>query len=156
MFDIVLDTCTLVHADTPNCDYQEQSIDLITRMFANDTLLTVDEGFSVVEAANTSYIGLEYIKHLPAGSLGYNLVIHMALSGRINFISNLPPNQIKNYINQKVRNKKDRMFLRVAYNSTEKVLVSHDFTDYQVRKRVTIKRDIDVNIDIARIINQNL
>jgi len=114
MIDIVLDTCTLVHADNSESDYQESSAELINRMFANSTLVTVDDGFTFDESTNQSYIGLEFIKHLRPGSLGYSLIVHLALNMRINFVSNVIPNATKNYIEQIIRNKKDRMFLRVA------------------------------------------
>jgi hypothetical protein len=149
MRDIVLDTCTLVHAEKYDSVYQEFSLELITKMFANTTLVTVDNGFTFDECTNKSYIGLEFIKHLKPGSLGYNLIVHLALNLRINFVSNVIPNQTKNYIEQIIRNKKDRMFLRVAFNSIEKTLASHDFTDYQTRKRKTIRKQLGVNIVTA-------
>jgi hypothetical protein len=132
MRDIVLDTCTLVHANNSKSGYQEDSID---------------------ERINNSYIGLEYIKHLTPGSLGYSLIQFAAINQRFEFVSNKVPNRIKNYIEQLIRNKKDRIFLRVTVNSIEKVLVSHDFTDYQKLKRKRIKRDIDVNIVEAKDLN---
>lgn len=156
MIDIVLDTCTLVHADNPESQYQDSSIELIQRMYANNTMVTVDEGFELDETHNQSYIGLEYLKHLAPSSLGFNLIKDMALLGRLSFVSNVPPYHTKKYIERIIRNKKDRIFLRVAFNSEEKTLVSHDFTDYQVPKRVTIERDIDTVICIADEINGQL
>ena len=156
MIDIVLDTCTLVHADDPNCDYYPFSLELINRMFQSTTLATVDEGFTFDESTNQSYIGLEYIKHLQPGTLGYNLIVHLASNLRINFVSNVIPNQRKNYIEQIIRNKKDRMFLRVAYNSDEKTLASHDYTDYQKNKRKTIKKELGINVVTAEEINDEL
>lgn len=156
MRDIVLDTCSLVHADNPDSGYQGASTALINKIFASAVLVTVDEGFTFDESTNQSYIGLEFIKHLQPGSLGYNLIVHLALSLRINFVSNVIPHQTKNYIEQIIRNKKDRMFLRVAYNSIEKTLVSHDFTDYQVRKRKTIRKELNLYVLTAAEINHAL
>ena len=156
MNDLVIDTCTLKHANDPKSKYFESSVEFINLLFNNDVNCTVDEGFSMIEAENASYIGFEYIKHLQPGSLGYRLITNLALVGRIDFVSNKPPNNIKNYIEQIIRNKKDRMFLRVAYNSNEKVLVSHDFTDYQIKKRRTIRRELEVSVVIAKEINNEL
>lgn len=156
MIDIVLDTCTLVHADNNASVYQPFSFELITKMLANTTLVTVDDGFSLDESTNQSYIGLEFIKHLKSGSLGYNLIVQLALTSRINFVSNVIPNQTKNYIEQIIRNKKDRMFLRVTCNSIEKTLASHDFTDYQKRKRKTIKKNLGLDVVTADQINIKL
>lgn len=156
MSDLVIDTCTLKHANDPNSKFFESSVEFINLLFDNDVSFTVDEGFSMNEADNASYIGLEYIKHLQPGTLGYRLITNLALAGRVDFVSNKLPNNIKNFIEQIIRNKKDRMFLRVAYNSADKTLVSHDFTDYQVRKRKTIRRELNVSIVVAEEINNQL
>lgn len=156
MIDIVIDTCTLKHANDPESKYFEHSVEFIDRMYNNQVSCTVDEGFSTIESENESYLGLEYIKHLQPGSLGYGLVAHLASNLRIDFVSNKIPNAIKNYIEQIIRNKKDRMFLRVTYNSTEKTLASHDFTDYQKKKRKTINKKLEVAIVTAEEINDEL
>jgi len=146
MIDIVLDTCTLVHANNEESDYQDDSIELINKLIVNTTLIVVDEGFTLNETTNGSYIGLEYIKHLMPGMLGYILIQQIAQNQRFKFVSNEIPQADKNYIEQIIRNKKDRMFLRVTFNSDEKVLVSHDYTDYQMGKRKTIKKKLNLTI----------
>jgi hypothetical protein len=155
MIDLVVDTCTLVHANSET-DYQESSIELINKLIMNNTLLVVDEGFDLNETTNRSYIGLEYIKHIAPGMLAYGLLQHIALNGRFKFVSNRVPNATKNHIEQIIRNKKDRMFLRVALNSEEKKLISHDYTDYQKAKRKTIKTKLKVEILDASEINHHL
>ncbi len=152
MIDLVVDTCTLVHANSET-KYQEYSIELINKLLLNETFLIVDEGFDLNEQNNRSYIGLEYIKHLAPGMLGHSLLQHLAVSERFKFVSNKVPNATKNRIEQLIRNKKDRMFLRISLNSGEKKLVSHDYTDYQKNKRKTIKREMDVAIiDASEVI----
>lgn len=153
MNDLVIDTCTLKHANDPKSKYFEASVEFIQLLSNSDINCTVDEGFSMDETINDSYIGFEYIKHLQPGSLGYGLIKNLALSGRIEFVSNKPPNNIKKFIEQIIKNKKDRIFLRVAYNSDEKILVSHDFTDYQIKKRKTISRELNISVVIAEEIN---
>ena len=152
MIDLVVDTCTLVHANS-DTKYQESSIDLIDKLLANQTLIIVDEGFDLNETDNKSYIGLEYIKHLAPGMLGYSLLQYIALNKRFKFVSNKVPNATKNRIEQLIRNKKDRMFLRVSLNSDERKLISHDYTDYQKNKRKTIKQEMNIDvIDASEII----
>lgn len=156
MIDIVLDTCTLVHANNSESAYQADSIELITKILNNTTLIIVDEGFNLDESLNNSYIGLEYIKHLSPGMLGYSLILHIAQNSRFKFVSNKVPPASKNQIEQMIRNKKDRMFLRVTINSAEKVLVSHDYTDYQKGKRKELKKKLSVNIVDAADIHTEL
>lgn len=156
MIDIVIDTCTLVHADNPESDYFEHSVDFINRMLANETLCTVDEEFDLESTSHSSYISMEYLKHLKPTSLGFYLIRHIAENLRFNYVSKKIPNGDKNLIEQLIRNKKDIHFLRVAYNSTEKVLASHDFTDYQKKKRKHIKKEFGIAIVTAEEINDEL
>jgi len=83
MNDIVIDTCTLKHASDPNSKYFDYSVDFIKKMFQNTISCTVDEDFSLDETNNKSYIGLEYVKHLQPGTLGYQLITHLAINNRI-------------------------------------------------------------------------
>lgn len=154
MADVVLDTCTLMHANNNECEYQEHSIELINNLLNNSLLVTVDEGFDLNEAVNRSYIGLEYNKHLTQGTLGFALISTLAANGRFNFVTNRVNRAVKNYIEQRIVNKKDRMFLRVTYNSEYKQLISHDFEDYQVGKRRDIRRDLNVSIITAEEFNE--
>ncbi len=156
MIDIVIDTCTLKHANDPKSKYFEDSVEFINKMFANSINCVVDEGFTLDESTNESYIGLEFIKHLQPGSMGYNLVLHFIQNLRLVFVSNKIPNADKNYIERLIRNKKDRIFLRVAYNTQEKTLVSHDFSDYQKLKRRKIKKEKSINIVTAIEINSRI
>ncbi|MDQ1097572.1 MULTISPECIES: hypothetical protein [Chryseobacterium] len=156
MIDIVIDTCTLVHANNPDSKYFEDSVIFIEKMLKNSINCVVDEGFSIESSDNKSYIGLEYIKHLQPSSLGYNLIISLIMSERLIFVSNKIPNVHKKYIEQIIKNKKDRMFLRVSYNSSEKILASHDFKDYKTKKRGTIKKEINISIVTASEINYKL
>lgn len=156
MIDLVLDTCTLVHANNYESEYQVHSIELIETLLGNQSFLTVDEGFEMDESVNDSFIGIEYIEHLKPGMYGYALVAHMAMNQRISFVSKKVPQNVKKFIEQKIRNKKDRHFLKVAYNSTEKDLVSHDFTDYQIKKRKVIKKFTGVIIETAKECNKKL
>tara|TARA_R110002072_G_scaffold75624_1_gene177860 strand:+ start:2068 stop:2418 length:351 start_codon:yes stop_codon:yes gene_type:complete len=116
----------------------------------------MDEGFALDESLNQSYIGLEYLNHLQPGSLGFNLIVHLATTNRIEFVTKKIPNGRKKYIEQLIRNKKDRIFLSVTHNSNDKTLASHDFTDYQKKKRKKIFKDIAIKIVTAEEIGANL
>jgi predicted nucleic acid-binding protein len=153
MMDVVIDTCTLVHADNPDSDYFEHSVEFVNKMFSNTILCTVDDGFTLDEATHSSYIALEYLKHLRPTSLGYYLIYHLAQSMRLNFVSKDIPNAHKNFMEQIIVNKKDIHFLRVTYNSNDKVLVTHDFEDYQKRKRKVIRRNLGLSLVTAEEIN---
>lgn len=156
MIDIVIDTCTLVHANDSNSQYCDHSIEFINKMLGNQVYCVVDDGFSLDESINKSYIGFEYIKHLISGTLGFHLITHLATNNRINFVSKTIPSESKKYIEKKIRNKKDRHFLRVTCNAVEKTLASHDFTDYQVAKRIQIYKDLSINIVTAYEINPRM
>ncbi len=156
MIDIVIDTCTLKHANDPNSKYFEHSVTFINKMFQNNVICTMDEGFALDESLNQSYIGLEYLNHLQPGSLGFNLIVHLATTNRIEFVTKKIPNGRKKYIEQLIRNKKDRIFLSVTHNSNDKTLASHDFTDYQKKKRKKIFKDIAIKIVTAEEIGANL
>jgi predicted nucleic acid-binding protein len=156
MIDVVIDTCTLAHANNPESGYQDHSIELINKLFLNNTLITVDEGVGLDETSNRSYIGLEYLENLTPGMLGYSFLQFMANNQRFEFVSSKIPNSTKSYIEQIIRNKKDRMFLRVTLNSQEKTLISHDYEDYQESKRVRFRREIEISIVEAETINPQL
>ncbi len=156
MIDIVVDTCVLVHANNAKSGYQKQSIAFIEKLLDNTTLITVDVGFSLDETTNSSYLGLEYITHITPGMLGYDLLQKIALSQRFNFVEQSDNVTFNRYVNRLIINRKDRHFTKVTYNSIEKTLVTHDFTDYQKAKRKKIKKDYSLIIVVASEINGNL
>jgi predicted nucleic acid-binding protein len=49
-------------------------------------------------------------------------------------------------VTQMIRKPRDRVFLGIAYNSEEKILVSHDYEDFQASKRVDIRRELSVAV----------
>lgn len=149
MSAIVIDTCTLKHASDSKSKYFTSSCEFIERMSAGNVKCTFDEGFSLNPTENRSYIGLEYLTHLKPGTLGYILVAELLISGRYEIVSNRVPQNTRRAIEQMIRNKKDRMFLRVAINCSDRLMASHDFTDYQVNKRKTIRKRFDVAIETA-------
>lgn len=144
--DIVIDTNVLLHAQNPNETQFENSSNLINKILGENTSLCIDEGFSEDESKNKSIIGCEYLSNLQPGSIGLNLIVQLALQQRIKQLTKRAPERIVRKINQIIRNKIDRVFLNVAYNSDEKTLVSHDYIDFQITKRKSILTDLQIQV----------
>lgn len=144
--DIVIDTNVLLHAQNPNEKRFEDSSNFINKMLEEKTSLCVDEGFSENESKNKSIIGCEYLSNLQFGSIGLNLIVQLAHQQRIKQLTKRAPERIVRKINQLIRNKKDRVFLSVAYNSDEKTLVSHDYIDFYKTKRRFISTNLQIQV----------
>lgn len=98
------------------------------------------------QSKNRSLICHEYIKHIVSGSPAYFVISKLAMDGRISQLDRRANTAIARRINQLLTNKYDRTFLNVAYNSTDKTLVSHDHMDFSTEKRRTIKKALDVDV----------
>ena len=144
--DIVIDTNVLLHAQNPNEKRFEDSSNFINKILEKKTSLCMDEGFSEDESKNKSIIGCEYLSNLQFGSIGLNLIVQLAHQQRIKQLTKKAPKRIVRKINQLIINKIDRVFLKVAYNSDEKTLVSHDYTDFQITKRQFILTDLQIQV----------
>jgi predicted nucleic acid-binding protein len=147
--DIVIDTNVLMNASNPSEPRINESNSLLQELLTSNTCLVVDEGFNMDAALNRSLIGAEYIQKLRFGMVGYSVVTKLASSKRLKPVSRMAPRREQRIINQLIRNRRDRTFLSVSYNSTEKVLVSHDFTDFQIDKRNKIRQNLGVDIITA-------
>lgn len=144
--DVVIDTNVLLHAQNPNETRFEDSSNLICKILDENTSLCVDEGFSEDESKNKSKIGHEYLSNLTPGSIGQNLIVQLALQQRIKQLTKRAPERIVRKINHIIRNKIDRVFLNVAYNSEGKTLVSHDYRDFRITKRQLISTDLKIKV----------
>jgi hypothetical protein len=148
--DVVVDTNVFLHAENEQERRQLSCQELIGLFWEAKTKLCVDEGFCFEESKNRSMIGSEYLRHLRAGSIGYALVQYLAANDRISTFSKKVPQSAMKHIRQ-VPDGPDRAYVRVAHNSTDKTLVSHDFNDIPPTVRERIKHAIDVSIiDSAR------
>lgn len=145
--DIVLDTNVLVHATTGDAKFQGMSIKLLEYLNGSTELICVDEGFSI-EDDNSSLIGSEYFKHLKNGMIGYSFVVSILQSRRIKECPAGIPAHVSQKVNQCISHEKprDKTFIRIAFNSIDKVLVSHDYEDFDSKKRKYIKREFGVCI----------
>ena len=127
--DIVVDTNVFLHAEDQRQASCTQARELIRLLRTCATSLCLDEGFDLDEARNRSQIGSEYLKHLRFGTAGFALVDHLAKSGRLRLLPRSVPQQVAKVINRHVGKGPDRVYVRIAYNSQEKFLASHDFDD---------------------------
>ncbi|WP_446745189.1 hypothetical protein [Silvibacterium acidisoli] len=152
LVDLVIDTNIFLHAQNKQ-EKRQKSCEALVALFKDSSCkICVDEGFDLDESRNRSIIGQEYTKHLRIGSLGYALVEYLARSGRISFVSTRVSVQVSRHIRQ-VTKGPDRTYVRVAHNSNEKTLASHDFTDISSAIRQRLRDAIDVSVlDSSEII----
>ena len=146
MDDLVIDTNVWVHAQNPAETRFDSSVDLLKLLLESEVTICVDVGYDLNESKNASAICCEYFKHISYGSIGLAIFVQLASSGKIKQLQKRSKQNISRKINQLVANKVDRIFLNVAYNSEDKYLVSHDYRDFQIRKRKTIKKDLTISI----------
>jgi hypothetical protein len=110
------------------------------------TKLCVDEGFSFEEAKNKSHIGSEYLFHLRVGSLGYEIIVHLGRLQRIKIVPRAVPQAVAKTIKRQVGKGADRTYVRVAFNSDDKILASHDFGDLTEGVRTRLCEKIKVRV----------
>lgn len=144
--DIVIDTNVLAHASNPQEKRRAHAVSLISRLLDGSTHLCVDEGFRESESSNGSHIFAEYRRLLPPGSLGRAFVAKLAGSQRIKQLPRKAATSASQKINQLIAKRTDLLFVCVAYNSAEKLLISHDFVDFQLKKRKLIGKELGVAI----------
>lgn len=146
--DIVLDTNVLMHAADPRQPSFQASIDFLEALLNSSSRIAVDEdaGFS---PASRSKIVSEYLSKLVTGTYSFAVMAALARSGRLKEIPDGVPAQIGAKINQMIRNRRDRTFVRIGFLSTEKTFVSHDFVDFPESKRRSIEKDIGVAMYVA-------
>lgn len=146
MKDIVIDTNVWAHSQNPEEKRFSSAVTLLEILLNKNILLCVDEGYSDEESKNTSAICCEYLKYMTYGSLALSVFSHIASNGRLSQLEKKSSTRTSKIINQLISNKVDRIFLNVSYNSIEKCLISHDFVDFQKRKRKVIKKELSISV----------
>ena len=157
--DIVIDTNVFVYSNNRKSNEFKNSVKFLRKFRKSSTKLCIDKGFHENESKNRSQIVYEYRKKIGVGSYGYNVLVHQFQNRRIIELSKNAPNKTKaaKFIQQKIKNKFDRVFAGVSYNSSEKYLVSYDFTDFPVWLRKDIrKKGIGIKIILPSTANSNL
>jgi predicted nucleic acid-binding protein len=144
--DLVIDTNVLLHASNPNDPNFVRAKVFLETLLSVSTILCVEEGFSPDRASNRSYIMGEYLDFLRAGTLGLAVIQTLAAKERIKGVERAVDEREAKKIRQRVYDKTDRIFVKVALNTKERVLVSHDFTHFANHVRSSLERDIGVSI----------
>ncbi|MCP9752364.1 hypothetical protein [Ferruginibacter sp. HRS2-29] len=137
LIDIVVDTNVLMHASDRKEAMHQDSINLLNYLSNSTELLCVDKGFTW-DDSNKSLIGAEYRKHIKNGMLAYSLLVKLFSSRRTKELTlSTVPALITRRVNQCISHKKprDKTFLKVAYLSDSKTLVTHDQEDFNYKKR---------------------
>ena len=148
--DIVVDTNVFVHASNPNVPFHATSLALLRVLGDATVVLCVDEGFDIVEAQNRSLIAGEYYGNLISGMVGFAIIATLASTGRLKQVPKRVPQAVAQKIRRLVpRNPRDRTFLRVSFNSHERILVSHDFDDFGPGVRTALKASVSVAVITA-------
>ena len=142
--DVVIDTCVLMHADNDEDSKRDASRNLIRVLRASATSLCVDEGYDPDEGQNRSAIASEYLEHLIFGSLGFELLTYCAQSGRLRTIPTRVSTVVNRTISQLVPDKTDRKFVKVAVNSHEQVLATHDHHIGRAARGLKARLDVEV------------
>lgn len=140
--DIVIDTNVLVHANNKAIPQSKYSIRLIEELLDCGTKLCVDPGFSAIEADNRSQIGGEYFSKLHYGMLGYTFIIQLASQRRVKEVDRSISIENDNLLRDLGIPSVDRLFVKIASNSTERLLISHDENHFSERNREVIQTDL--------------
>lgn len=146
MRDITVDTNVLMHSCNPGESRHAASAEFIQGLLASDVCVAIDDGFSVNETENRSLIGAEYLAKLVPGSLPFQALRQLALTGRMIAISaRLDPHASKR-LNRMISNRRDRTFVKVCANSSGKTLASHDFQDFTQVMRDQLRTTFSVRV----------
>lgn len=134
--DIVIDTNVIVHSykDANNVYFIDAQAFMMH--FLNpkcNCAICFDDGFDPIESKNRSAIYTEYRNHLWPGSILAAIIAFG--SDRIRILNKKVPANINRIINKTGIKKMDRIFVRIAYNSKNKRLVSHDKDDFNISRR---------------------
>jgi hypothetical protein len=144
--DIVIDANVMLHSENMQEARRIDALALMTLLKMRTTKLCVDEGFDWNEALNRSHIGSEYLRHLVHGTLGSAIVAYLAASARIKIVPRQVPQAISRKISMSIGSAPDRVYARVAFNSQDKHLVSHDFGDIPQSSRNRLRTSIGLQI----------
>jgi hypothetical protein len=143
---LVVDTNVFEHADNSNEIRHPASLALLNVLInTQGQLIYVDESLSPDE----SFILNEYIKRLVPGNFGHTVLLLLARQGRISPIKRTVNANITKKIKMWVHKPVDVTFVKVSFNSADRIFVSHDFEDLPQDAREFLYEKIAVNIVTA-------
>ena len=125
--DIIIDTNIFVHADTLKNSNRDSAIRFLSTLKGKKTQLCVDEHYDFDDSSkNESFIVNEYLNHIGHGSFSFGILLYLLSKNRIIPKSrNVPPGVSKKIVNI-IHDKKDRVFGKVAHNSINKTIITHN------------------------------
>lgn len=139
--DVVVDTNVFVHTSNPETAEFDAARQFVQELLDAHTLICFDEGSHSREALNRSKILSEYYSHIDRNSFGYHAVATLLRDGRTKEVSPKVPDRVRKLVGQFVYDPTDRIFVKVAHNSGDQVLVSHDHQGFTLEcKRMMAKQ----------------
>jgi predicted nucleic acid-binding protein len=146
--DIVIDTNVLLHADNPQEKRQHDCIKLIHLLLESSEVLCFDEGLDFVESKNRSRIWREYSLNIRNTMLGYKMIETLLRNKRFKLVPTAVTRSAGKEI-KRISDKEDRVFVKVAINSDDQILLSHDYSAFPVKKRSQLKGKLGITIVAA-------
>jgi hypothetical protein len=144
--DLVIDTNIFMHAHDPRQECQQDCLDFLQNLLEGSVMLCVDDGFDTEEAKNCSKIQSEYLNFIISGSYSFYVLQILALSQRIKICPKSVSPQDNKVIRSHVIDSTDRIFVKVAANSREKIFISHDDAAISAEARDVLKSKIGVRV----------
>ena len=139
--DIVVDTNVFMHADDPRSpERQAASKDLLSYIDTNQIPIGIDEGKKIFG---------EYLEFLASSSIGRSYVAKWLSTNNYTLLSTKMSPSDSGWVGRNIADTLDKVFLKVAVNSIENDLVSHDFDDFPKRKRKEIGKRFGVTVQTA-------
>lgn len=146
---IVLDTNVLMHMSNPESGYQGKALELADALQNSDVIIFIDHGYHEDPARNRSQIFGEYFEWVIPGSVGFAILAELAQSDRIKTASKQCDQNLRKWLVQKVYDKTDHVFVRVASNTLDRVLCSHDRKAFNEQKRKYCRLTFGITIEDA-------
>lgn len=156
LFDVVVDTNVFLHSADSRQPLRVASREFLNRLLAGTTCLCVDEGFDIEETKNRSVIGCEYLANLRFVMPAFAIVVGLGTRGRIVRVKRTVDRRAAKKILQLLRNKTDRVFIKVTYNSRSHTFVSHDFRDLPPKKRDHLRHTLGVRTITAEAARESV
>lgn len=88
----------------------------------------------------------EYLNFVHHGTLGYALLSTLAQSQRVKIVTSRVHQRVSKEILKYVSDPTDRCFVKVAANSDDRLLISHDYTAMSKSSRKALKSAIAVDV----------
>jgi len=143
--DVVIDTNIFVHAGNPDVEHFDGATKFLKEVLDSETVICVDKN-------KNEYPGkilYEYRDKIRGQHFGSNVFSKLLQQGRfVNVERKIPLREKKILLGliNKRGSQTDKIFVIVAYNSGEKILVSHDFGDFSRDTRGKLKKYLGVEV----------